>query len=337
MILLKKGLAEFRSMRCGMILLAVVGGLTLLGGIFSPNHFYNSMVYLMALALLFLNLLLCSFKRFAVMVRAIGKKTGRGRWWIRQAGLIFLHAGILLIFIGAFVNAYQGQREVVSIPEEGSADVGAYLHIRHPFTIHLDRFVIDYHEDGGVSQYNSYIRISEAGQAGMETSISVNYPLRYHGVKAYQQSYGYLVRTKASFIGDGQIEHPFEEGQVLPVEGSNLSVKVYRYLPNFNLQHGMVSHGMRPDNPRVIISLYEGKKLTGVTAAMFGEKIKLDEESWIAFIGVKPYTVLQLKTDPGLGCTATGGTIFIMGLCLVFFIKPGQEMKQLHPIMAADE
>ena len=79
---------------------------------------------------------------------------------------------------------------------------------------------------------------------------------------------------------------------------------------------------MRPDNPRVVFSVYEDEVLLGIGAAEFGEKVKVDENVYVEFPGVEPFTVLKVKVDPGLPVAFLGGGMFIIGVCLTLLMVP---------------
>lgn len=79
----------------------------------------------------------------------------------------------------------------------------------------------------------------------------------------------------------------------------------------------MNSKTLRPDNPRIIYSIYENEKVLRVGAASFGEKVKVDDTVFLSFDKVQPYTVLQLKSDPGLPYAGLGGLMLMIGVCLV--------------------
>jgi len=64
-----------------------------------------------------------------------------------------------------------------------------------PFLLKLDKFEIEFNPDGSPSQYYSYVSILEGNKETEKYRISVNHPLKYMGIKAYQQSFGHLVNV----------------------------------------------------------------------------------------------------------------------------------------------
>ena len=54
----------------------------------------------------------------------------------------------------------------------------------------MEKFWIDYHENGAVKSYNSTLTVLEGGESKMTKTITVNDPLVYKGIWFYQSSYG---------------------------------------------------------------------------------------------------------------------------------------------------
>ena len=114
----------------------------------------------------------------------------------------------------------------------------------------------------------------------------------------------------------------FLEGQWLEPADTNRRIKIYKYIPNFNPEYGMASVSMRPDNPHIVFSVYEDNKLLGVGAAKINEPTQIDENVYITFSGVEPYTILDVKADPGLPLVMVGGIILMLGVCLALLAAP---------------
>ena len=73
---------------------------------------------------------------------------------------------------------------------------------------------------------------------------------------------------------------------------------------------------MRPDNPRIIFSVYEDQQLIGIGAAQFDERVEIDENVYVVFPAVEPYTILKVKSDPGLPLAFLGGGMFMIGVTM---------------------
>jgi len=177
-------------------------------------------------------------------------------------------------------------------------------------------------ENGSPSQYFSNVTILEDDRVIAKESISVNHPLKYRGIKAYQQSFGYLVKVKHTTSEGKEVETLSHEGDLIVLPGTKRVIKVYRYFSDFDPSKGMNQTSMKPDNPRIIYSVYENGKLLGIGVAKFNEKVEIDTNAYVVFAGVEPYTVLKVKSDPGLPLTFAGGLMFIIGVSMTLLSRP---------------
>ena len=303
------------SMRTGLTLLLLIGLASAVGSSVLPNNFYHMTGFKLLLLLLLLNMVLCTVNRFRQTSRVLVARLG-SKVWFRNSGILLLHLGIVLILTGGIFFAAYGQNERIHLLAGEQMDMSQVLDIEHPFTLQLDEFRIEFNEDGSPSHYISEVTILEQGQRVDQVIISVNHPLNYRGVKAYQTSFGYAVT--AEYVGENgeKMSANFLEGTWLKPAGTGRTVKIYKYIPNFNPAYGMKTITLRPDNPHVIFSVYEDDKLLGVGTAKLNESTRIDENVYISFTGVETYTLLEVKCDPGLPLVLSGGVILILGVCL---------------------
>jgi len=321
MINAKKAYRFISSMKTGLVLLVMIGLTSALGSALLPELFYNTILFKLMLLLLLLNMALCTINKIIwFKSRFVKSQTKQG--WPRQIGVLLLHAGIVLILAGGTVYAYYGQSGQISIVTGDTVDISKLMRIKTPFSLKLDDFQIEFNPDGSPSQYYSNVNILENGQTKATESISVNHPLKYRELKAYQQSFGYLVKVKHPNAEGNEIDTLSKEGEFIELPGTKRVVKIYRYFPSFDPAGGMNQTSMKPDNPRVIYSVYENDKLLGVGAAKFGEKVEIDTNLYVTFAGVEPYTVLKVKSDPGLPVALAGGLIFMIGVSLALLSTP---------------
>jgi cytochrome c biogenesis protein len=319
------------SMKTGLVLLGLIGVMSAIGSGVMPDIFFQTPLFKLPLLLLFLNMALCTANQVAGYLNRRLTGRGKNRTWFRQVGILLLHAGVVLILVGGAVNSTQGQTDRISIVEGDIVDVAGLLRTAEPFSLKLDKFAIEFNPDGSPSQYRSYVTVLAGDKEAKAYNISVNHPLKYGGVKAYQESFGYLVNVEvADGTGEKQ-EKTLPEGEFLALSGTERTVRVYRYIPNFDPEYGMNTRTLRPDNPRIIYSVSEPGKLLGVGAAAFGERVEIDDNIYVKFNGVQPYTVLKLKSDPGLPLAGAGGLMLMTGVCLALIFSPGRK-PQKQPV-----
>lgn len=316
------------SMKTGLALLVLIGLASALGSSIMPGTFYQSFPFKLLLLLLFLNMAFCTINRFSRYFKKTPRGTRKNLFRLRDLGILLLHAGVVLVIVGGAIYSFFGQSTVVRLVEGETVNVSDIMHTENPFSLKLNKFKIAYYPDGSPSQYFSDVSIINNGRVVMSCRISVNHPLQYAGIKAYQQSFGYLIKAQGTGPGGMKVSKSLNEGDFIDIPGTDRRVKAYRYIPNFDPQYGMNTKTLRPDNPRIIFSVYEKGNLLGVGAASPGESIKIDEGCYVKFNGVQPYTILKVKSDPGLPLAAAGGLMLMAGVTLIVFLGPGRKNKK---------
>jgi ResB protein required for cytochrome c biosynthesis len=320
MAFLKNAYRKISSMRTGLLLMALFALAASIGSTVMPDMFFRTILFKSLLALITLSMLSCTlnrlirFKPRLLMFSKHPHKSGS----VKQIGILLLHIGIILIITGATVYLVSGQSVTLKLAEGETADISKLIPVGRPFSMRLNQFQIEYNDDGSPSQYYSQVQITEEDGTKQNNSISVNHPLKYAGIKAYQESYGNRVRIRVTDPAQKDTENSLNEGESLPIPGTELAVKIYRYIPNFDPAYGMNSKTLRPDKPRVVFSVYEKDKLLGVGTAQIRENIELNNGIKIFINGIDPYTVLKLKSDPGLPVTTAGGGLLMLGVLMAF-------------------
>jgi cytochrome c biogenesis protein len=316
-------------MRVGLVLLGLIGVFSAIGSGPVPDVTFQTILFKILFVFLMVNMTLCTInqcRRF-IMGAAGGVFSKQKARWFRPLARIVLHSGIVIILIGGAINACFGQSHQVQLVRGDSVQISEIFSGSHDFIIRLNQFEIELNDDGSPAQYYSDIELFENPEKKIQYRISVNHPLKYRGIKAYQQSFGYLINTE---VGSKSMQNKILEltvGESFEIDGTDLKVKCYRYIPNFNSQAGMQSQSLKPDNPKIIYSVYQGEELIGVGAASFGEKVMIDstKDAFVIFKTAKTFTVLSLKSDPGLYVTGAGSIMLMIGVCLVCLgKKPGE-------------
>ncbi|MBL4953937.1 cytochrome c biogenesis protein ResB [Neobacillus sp. YIM B02564] len=313
------------SMKTGLCLLVLIGLVSAVGSMVFPGGFFNTFVFKLLLLLLLLNMMLCTINRVVFFKKSNFFKRKIGKGLIRQIGVLLLHSGIVLILIGGVVYSFYGQSEQIEILSGETTNLAYAMVMDKPISLKLNDFKIETNHDGTPSQYYSDLSVIEGGKTQRKQVISVNHPLKYKHIKAYQDSYGYAVRSRAVTNTDNGQEQLLYEGESLTIPGSKRTVKIYRYFPDFDPTKGMAQNSMKQGDARVVYSVYENKKLLGVGAAKFGSKIEIDDHKYVVFDGVEPFTVLKVKSDPGLIFVLIGSLMFMLGVSMALIYMPARK------------
>lgn len=309
----------FSSMKTGMVLLIMIGITAGIGSTFYPSVFPDIFIFKLLIALLFINMTLCTINRLYKLKWRFWTQFYKNQAGFRQLGIIILHAGFVIILIGGTLNTFKGQNTVISIIEGRSINVSDVIKTNQPFEIELNKFEIEFYENGFPSQYYSYLTIKEKNIVKDNIIINVNNPLNYNNVKAYQQSFGNMIEIGNNHSDDCCNENLYYEGAILKLPNTERKVKLFRYIPDYHPSLGMNTRSLRSDNPRLVFSVYENDSLLGIGKAEMGEEVFVDEKASFIFIGVKPYTVLKIKTDPGLPLATIGGFMMMLGVMITLF------------------
>lgn len=307
------------SMNAGLILLALIAIASAIGSSLWPEVFFKTLYFRLLLLLFLVNMALCTCKSLSRFIARKNRFWHNKRQMFRSICLILLHSGIVLIIIGAGLNSYLGHSLQLSIQQGETVEINQIVPLNAPIKLKLLDFKITFNDDGSPAQYYSTLQASYAGQNEHRQTISVNHPLTFAGVKFYQHSFGYLLNTVRE--DDGATKNLLlDNGDLVSFASTHRLVKVFKYIPNFDPALGMQTRSLQPNNQRVIYSVYDGNDLLGVGTAPFKERIEIDEQAFITFTQVQPYSVLTVKTDPGLPLTAAGGILLMLGTSVVLLM-----------------
>lgn len=231
---------------------------------------------------------------------------------------IGVHISMLLIMLGVAVGSLGGLTGTAMVPESGDFILGDALRarsfvaspssaLRHA-QVHIDKFQIDYRSDGSVGQYKSDISLTDTASNDlvMQKQISVNNPLRYKGLTAYQTDWSIAAVTLRVRTQDAQTsEEPLRV---------NLPVASLEGQPGIN---GKLWATFLPAEAAPA----DGEKPRGVSLAMRDLQTCAIYDTQGQFVGIrrpgsgKPITVegleliiddlvgssgLELKVDPGI-------------------------------------
>lgn len=322
------------SMKAGIILLGLIAVMGAVGSLLLPQSYFQTPLFKLLLLLLSVNMTVCMVNRLANFTAKIRKGTLPNHC-LKQMGTIFLHGGMVLILVGGAISLYYGQYAQIRLLEDDDIDISSLIHTTTPVIMHLNRFEIEFNQDGSPSQYNSAVSLLSNEHEVRNFVISVNHPLKFEGVKAYQESYGNLIWMESSFEPGSNASHLFQEGDLLNVPESERQIKIFKYVPNFDPEYGMNSRTLRPDNPKIIYSVYERGALMSVGAASPGEKLEVADGKYLVFKGVKPFTVLKIKNDPGMPLAAAGGALLMGGVCIALVFHPAGGKRRVKAIAAS--
>lgn len=258
--------------------------------------------FLLSTILLLANLSLCTGQRLLKL------KSGNGSVY----GSTIIHLGLVVIIVGGLISGYFGRSDYMEIPVQQTATmtVGG-----QPFQLKVEDFNIDYYqgEQSQPKQYRTKLTVLENDQPVNTEEIYVNKPLRHRDVKVYQSSYGWIVEGQLNINDDDQPRSfSVAAGQLLAVDEEYRLVVIPAAETT---EGGLLYRLFHRDQPL----------LTG--RASIDEQQSLPVGT-IKFTGIKPYTGLELRHDPGVPVVWSGFILLTVGLAIRLFChRPKGDVK----------
>ncbi len=248
-----------------------------------------------------------------------------------RVGAHMAHLSATVIVLGGLLGSYYGFQEF------GVCLEGQTYHIpRGNFDLKVDKFWIDYHENGSVKSYNSTLTVLEGGQFVLTKTITVNDPLVYKGIWFYQSSYGDAwdqIEVARINIKDKQtdkvvktVDLNWQKEETLA--DLNLKLSITDFVADFafnSTEKKVFSKTVEHANPAIRLSVNERDSVqaTPWIFYQFPDLFEIKDSKYqFELVGYKPkkYTGLQIAKNPGINIVWTGSTLIVVGITLSSFI-----------------
>ncbi len=254
---------------------------------------------------------------------------------ISYLGPYIIHAGILIVLIGALISSIFGFSGMMFIAEGERSNTVFLEGRRHhqlynlPFSLKCDKFVVKYYQNGIPKEYCSYITLIDRNKR-FKTTIKVNSPLDYKGYRFYQANFGvasnptiHLEIIERNIGKKFYVTVPFNREVSLP---HNLgTIKLVNATSDFrNLGPAFLLILTRPN---------QKKKEEIILLSNFPEFDAMHRKDKYVFV-VKDftrYTGIEVRKDPGRWVVWLGCLVLIGGLMVSFFIIPQRLWIRLEP------
>lgn len=255
----------------------------------------------------------------------------KGQW--SRIGPYLVHLSILIVLLGATIDALFGFRGYVNLPEKGVVDSFQLQNGKDwrklGFSLRCDDFEASYYEGGHrPKNYKSQLTVIENGQEVMRKTLMVNRPLVYKGIHIYQSSFGNMGEVKSVTLS---LENPSRKesfqltalvGEPTRLEGTDYQLQILRFLPDFALDERFLAFSRSEEfnNPAVEVEIRKGGRPWLRTwvfekfKEFHGPKGKSEVRLGLIHYDVPQFTGLQVTRDPGLGWVWTGFALMVFGL-----------------------
>jgi len=237
------------------------------------------------------------------------------------------HLSVTVIVAGGLLGNSLGFRDF------GVCLEGETYHVpQGSFDLHVDKFWIDYYDNGAVKSYNSTLTVLENGEKKVTKTITVNDPLVYKGIWFYQSSYGdswdrvekarIVVREKASdkVVGEAILDWRKEA----ELKNLGLKLQVTDFVADFGFDakaRRVYSKTVEHENPAVRLAITEHERQLATPWIFYhypdlfeiqGSQYKFELTGYLT----KKFTGLQIAKDPGVIIVWIGSTLLVVGVML---------------------
>ncbi len=246
----------------------------------------------------------------------------RGR--CRPLGPYVVHLALLFILTGALVGRFWALRGELTLMEGESAHSFISEGEERPlnFQAYLDRFQVFYYPNGTPREFRSDLTFTNAGEDPEHAVCRVNDPVTFGGFTFYQSSYGNTVSLE---VKDGENSRMVEArvGQMMNLPGGQARFRVLEFRPDLVMPGGGQDKRLGPavrlvyreggGHPQIIVALQNHPELADKQPGSHRFYLK----------GSKPFSVLQVKRDPGVWWVYTGFLLLLPGFFLAF-LRPAE-------------
>ncbi len=235
-------------------------------------------------------------------------------------GSFLNHVSLVLILAGATVGSIWGFTDSEFIIAEGSTrQLGRGTDI----SIGLVHFVDEYYLDGSPKDFRSEVMLYDNGVPVKETTIRVNSPMSYEGVRFHQSFFGQtadiqVVSQTGQTLFSEQVPQPWLTKDVprplgsfsLPEQG----LDVYVIGPVSGLTDPLISAG----EMRVELYEQENDRLVAVQNLSQGAPQQLEGLEF-TFQREGQFTGLKVVKNPGINLIWIAAALMILGLVTLFY------------------
>jgi cytochrome c biogenesis protein len=240
------------------------------------------------------------------------------RGLVGKIGPIAVHLGILIVLTGGIWGAFTGffaqelvpSGEIFQVKNIFEAGPLSFNQIPQQWAVKVNRFWIDYTNDGNIDQFYSDLSVVDIqGKELKKQTIYVNQPLRYDGVTFYQTNWG-IAGVKVQLNNSPIFKLPMAQ---LNTQGNG---RVWgTWLPTKpDLSEG-VSLLAKDLQGTIFVYNRQGQLINAVRV---GRNIEVNGVQ-LKLLDIIGSTGLQIKADPGVPIVYFGFALLMLGVVMSYF------------------
>lgn len=254
----------------------------------------------------------------------------RGAW--SYFGVYGIHAGVLVIILGAVIGSILGFDGHVNIPEGGSADAielrGGKGEMKLGFDVRCDDFDVEFYDSGMPKLYRSDLSFMKGGEIRARGVLMVNHPLEFEGIRFYQSTYGAIPgEVVLTITGKGQrVEKRARQGDHFDIDGGKAHVEILRVEGNLMRMGPAVKVGITAGDKALAFWVFKfieaiEEQNPGITRQVPQFNAGLYKPYVFLLEGIETsfYTGLKVNRDPGVPIVGAGAFLLVAGFLVTFF------------------
>lgn len=241
----------------------------------------------------------------------------RGR--IGRFGVYIIHLSVLVLAVGAMIGVLYGKRGILNLYEgESSSKFGLFYsrqRLDMGFKVTCDEVEVTRYASGEVEDYLSFLTIQRPGVQPEKIKLEVNRPYKSpEGFTLYQSDYGTAMILRIQDLESGRIHQArldVESKDSISVPGTDMKVIIESFQDD------------RMYGPRLELRILHPDGFVEKPLLLLNYPAH-DEKRPNARTKVTPaiieYTGLQVGYDPGVWVVYVSFVLFMIGLCVAFFM-----------------
>lgn len=249
-------------------------------------------------------------------------------------GVYLIHIGVLVMMAGFIVGFFFGFEGYLEIPEGKSLAVvalkGGKGLKKLDITIRCDRFFIDFYANGTPRTYRSDLTFLEGDRSLQSSSVLVNHPVTFAGMRFYQASYG-MIPADDAVLAVRQNEKKIKDvkvtiGAEFELPEKKATVQMTRVEENLMGMGPAVKLSIKSPAGHAQLWVFEAIEQIKQANPGLLEQVPLFNPGAfkpylfsLAQVERRYYTGLQVARDPGVPVVATGALLMMIGFIIVFF------------------
>jgi len=264
----------------------------------------------------------------------------KGAW--SYFGVYVIHAGVLVIILGAVIGSLLGFDGYVNIPEGGSADRielrGGKGVMELGFDVKCDDFDVEFYDSGMPKLYRSDLSFLKGGEIRAKGVLMVNHPLEFEGIRFYQSSYGSVpgeAVLKITKKGEQAVKRA-RQGERFAIDEGRAQVEILRIEGNLMRMGPAVKVGITAGDKALSFWVFRfidaiEEQNPGITKQIPQFNAGLYSPYRFALEGIETsfYTGLKVTRDPGVPVVGAGAFLLVAGFLLTFFSSHRQVFVRL--------